>query len=154
MYRKKRHPSHSVSRSVSKLCIPAFIRISCLHKSYSRPYQHPAFLSSSIRAGRRLYSWIQFFNVHFCTSTLFEKMVSIITKHCNNITATLRFPQCYYNVISGILFFTKKRTSCRSFLSGADSGSRSYRNAPLQTCITCPFTCLPISDARKRHALA
>lgn len=32
--------------------------------------------------------------------------------------------------------------------------SRSYRNAPLQTCITCPFTCLPISEARNRHAFA
>ena len=29
-----------------------------------------------------------------------------------------------------------------------------YRNAPLQTWMTCPFTCLPMSEARKRQAFA
>ena len=57
----------------------------------------------------------------------------------------------------GLLFSQRKlflnANSYRSILYGITL-PYDYRNAPLQTWMTCPFTCLPMSEARKRQAFA
>ena len=71
--------------------------------------------------------------------------------YCIGLAHTLNFSRAADN-----MFVSQPTFSCQiRLLQKTEGRSSDYqRNAPLQTWITWPFTCFPMSEARNRHAFA